>query len=207
MLAGGGQAPLVADIVARGWSVRPDWLAAPLVATLAAEARALRAAGAFRAAGVGSDRRRARQVRGDEILWLEHAPASAAQRAALDALEALRLELNRECLLGLFELEAHLAAYPPGAGYRTHLDRLRDDDARVLSIVLYLNADWQVEDGGALRLYLEAAGRAPHADVAPVGGTLVAFLSGEFPHEVLPARRERLSLTGWFRRRALRAQA
>jgi SM-20-related protein len=206
MLAGGGQAPLVADIAARGWSIRPGWLPAPLVATLAEEARALRAAGAFRAAGVGGDRRRARELRGDEILWLEPASASAAQRAALDALEALRLELNRECLLGLFELEAHLAAYPPGAGYPTHVDRLRDDDARVLSIVLYLNADWRVEDGGALRLYLEGAGRAPYADIAPVGGTLVAFLSGEFPHEVLPARRERLSLTGWFRRRALQAQ-
>jgi SM-20-related protein len=37
--------------------------------------------------------------------------------------------------------------------------------------------------------------------VAPVGGTLVAFLSERFHHEVLPARRERYSLTGWFTRR------
>jgi SM-20-related protein len=35
----------------------------------------------------------------------------------------------------------------------------------------------------------------------PTGGCLVVFLSGEVPHEVLPATRERLSLTGWFRRR------
>jgi SM-20-related protein len=77
----------------------------------------------------------------------------------------------------------------------------------VLSIALYLNADWRAEDGGALRLYLEAAGRAPYADIAPVGGTLVAFRSERFPHAVLPARRERLSLTGWFRRRGMEAQA
>jgi SM-20-related protein len=38
-------------------------------------------------------------------------------------------------------------------------------------------------------------------DVQPTGGCLVVFLSGEVPHEVLPATRERLSLTGWFRRR------
>ena len=38
-------------------------------------------------------------------------------------------------------------------------------------------------------------------DVVPSGGSLVVFLSGEVPHEVLPATRERLSLTGWFRRR------
>ncbi len=203
MLAGGDQASLAADIAGRGWGVRPDWLAAPLVAALADEARALRAAGAFRAAGVGRERRRAPELRGDELVWLEPATASAAQRAVLDRLEELRCELNRECLLGLFELEAHLAAYPPGAGYPTHLDRLRDDDARVLSIVLYLNPGWRAQDGGALRLYLEAAGRAPYADVAPVGGTLVAFLSDRFPHAVLPARRERLSLTGWFRKRGM----
>ncbi len=179
----------------------------PLVAALADEARALRAAGAFRPAGVGADRTRAPQLRGDEILWLDPGAPSAAQRPALDGLETLRLELNRECLLGLFELEAHFAVYPAGAGYPTHVDRLRDDDARVLSIALYLNADWQVEDGGALRLYLEAAGRAPYTDIAPVGGTLVAFLSERFPHQVLPARRERLSLTGWFRRRGMDAQA
>ena len=40
-------------------------------------------------------------------------------------------------------------------------------------------------------------------DVLPRGGTLVVFLSDRFPHEVLPARRERLSLAGWFRRRSL----
>lgn len=39
-------------------------------------------------------------------------------------------------------------------------------------------------------------------DVLPTGGCLVVFMSGEVPHEVMPATRDRLSLTGWFRRRA-----
>jgi hypothetical protein len=38
-------------------------------------------------------------------------------------------------------------------------------------------------------------------EIWPEGGTLVAFLSDRFEHEVLPARRQRLSLTGWFRQR------
>jgi SM-20-related protein len=63
--------------------------------------------------------------------------------------------------------------------------------------VLYLNEGWRAEDGGALRLYLPDG---PH-DVSPCAPTLVAFLSERFEHEVLPARRERLSLTGWFGRR------
>ena len=178
-----------------------DWLPAALVVALADEARALRTAGAFRAAGVGVDRQRAPAVRGDEILWLDAAAASAVQRATLDRFEALRRTLNRHLLLGLFELEALFAAYPPGATYRTHVDRFRDDASRLLSFVLYLNRDWRSADGGALRLYLAAADRAPFVDVVPLGGTLVAFLSDRFPHEVLPARRERLSLAGWCCRR------
>ncbi|MNF18077.1 hypothetical protein D3C80_2219580 [compost metagenome] len=47
-------------------------------------------------------------------------------------------------------------------------------------------------------MYLE--GGAEH-DVMPTGGCLVVFLSGDVPHEVLPASRDRLSITGWFRRR------
>jgi SM-20-related protein len=36
-------------------------------------------------------------------------------------------------------------------------------------------------------------------DVLPVGGRLVVFLSGEIPHEVLPTKKERISITGWLR--------
>jgi SM-20-related protein len=54
------------------------------------------------------------------------------------------------------------------------------------------------EHGGQLRMYLD---KDAQYDVVPTGGCLVVFLSGEVPHEVLPATRERLSLTGWFRRR------
>ena len=192
----------VADDLARdGWALRPDWLPAPLVSKLAGEALARRAAGAFHRAAVGADHRHEPAVRGDETLWLDPAAATPAQREILERLDELRLGLNRELALGLFDLEAHFAVYPPGAGYATHLDRVRGDDARVLSVVVYLNRDWQAGDGGALRLYLETADRAPFLEAAPVGGTLVAFLSERFPHQVLPARRERLSLSGWFRRR------
>ena len=58
-------------------------------------------------------------------------------------------------------------------------------------------------DGGELRLYLGTGSRGRSFDVLPRGGMLVVFLSDRFPHEVLPARRERLSLAGWFRRRSL----
>jgi SM-20-related protein len=194
---------LVDDLERRGWSVAPGWLSPALVASLAGEVRSERAAGAFRGAGVGRAGRVETVVRGDEILWLDQASASEAQRVVFGRLERLREALNRELQLGAVELELHFAVYPAGGAYAVHVDRFRDADSRVLSLVLYLNEAWNEADGGALRLYLEAGPEAPFVDVVPYGGTLVVFLSDRFPHEVLPARRERLSLAGWFRRRAI----
>ena len=116
----------------------------------------------------------------------------------LDRLEELRLELNREATLGLFELELHYARYPPGASYARHVDQALRTSQRQVSLVLYLNADWQPADGGVLRLH-ETDDRT--FDIEPVGGRLVCFLTPGRVHEVLTARRERLSISGWFRGR------
>jgi len=194
-------AGLVDDLERKGWSVAAGWLSPELVTSLAGEVRRERAAGAFRSAGVGRERHVATAVRGDEILWLDQGSASEAQSVVLGRLERLREALNRELQLGAVDLELHFAVYPAGAAYATHVDRFRDADSRVLSLVLYLNETWSEADGGALRLYLGA--EPQFIDVVPHGGTLVVFLSDRFPHEVLPARRERLSLAGWFCRRAI----
>lgn len=146
-------------------------------------------------------------IRGDATLWLDDAHCGNAARVYLDTLETLRSALDRRLFLGLAEVEAHYAAYPPDAGYARHRDRFHDSDARVLSLVSYLNEDWGERDEGALRLYLGddvPDGDAPGGgaiEIAPVGGTSVCFLS-ELEHEVLPARRERLSIAAWMRRRA-----
>jgi SM-20-related protein len=113
-------------------------------------------------------------------------------------MDSLREAMNRGLFLGLEDFESHFALYPPGAFYLKHVDRFRDDDRRMVSAVVYLNDAWLPEQGGQLRMYLDEGAQY---DVVPIGGCLVVFLSGEVPHEVLPASRERLSLTGWFRRR------
>jgi SM-20-related protein len=120
------------------------------------------------------------------------------ERELAGRFEALRLELNQELMAGLVDFEGHFARYPAGAGYSRHVDQLSGSDVRVLSAVLYLNDEWSDEDGGQLRLHLGDGGSR---DVTPLGGRLVVFRSEQFEHEVLPARRERLSFTGWFRRR------
>lgn len=141
------------------------------------------------------------EVRSDHVLWLDAAVGGPVARL-WDILDVLRLEMNRALWLGLVDFEGHFAVYPEGARYGRHLDRFQDSGLRSLTSIFYLNEDWTADDGGALRIYLNGEAATPYLDVQPQGGTLVAFLSGDFFHEVLPARRQRLAVTGWFRCRA-----
>lgn len=191
---------VVAALAGPGWHVAPGFLDAAETEALRGECRRAHAAGGFHPAGVGQGRARTlSEIRGDHVMWIEEDQAGPALKAALEKLEILRQAVNQALFLGLFDVELHFAVYPPGTGYQRHLDRFRADDRRSLTAILYLNEDWTREDGGLLRFWPEDNGEA--LDIVPAGGTLVTFLSERFWHEVLPARRERLSLTGWFRRR------
>ena len=193
---------LIDDLASKGWTIRDEFLPAELVRQLAAECGQRQAQGLLVRAGVGRGQAKAVQeaVRGDSIQWLE-AGQSAPVDAYLAAAESLRLMLNRSLYLGLEDYESHFALYPPGAFYQKHLDRFRDDDRREISAVFYLNEHWKAADGGELRLFLDDQQEAQHLDIQPVSGRLVLFRSAQLSHAVLPAKRERLSLTGWFRRR------
>lgn len=190
---------VVDDLATRGWSEQANFLPADLVRALATECRRRAAEGELNPAGVG--RGAAQEVReairGDHILWLAPGESDDCDQY-LDAMDELRLAINQGLFIGLEDYECHFALYPPGAFYRRHLDRFRDDDRRAVSAVFYLNENWQPGDGGELRMFLADE---VVRDVQPTAGTLVVFLSGDIPHEVLAARRDRLSLTGWFRRR------
>jgi SM-20-related protein len=192
---------LCAAIEEEGFAVTNDFLPAGAIAALARDARNRDAAGEFQDAGVGRGgaRRQRSDIRGDRIAWLDESEVNAATRPWWSALERLRVALNQALFLGLFCFEGHYAIYPPGAFYERHRDCFRGDDERILSCVLYLNESWTEADGGALRIYVDGG---TTRDILPLGGTLVCFLSDRFEHEVLPATRERLALTGWFRRRA-----
>jgi SM-20-related protein len=173
--------------------------ASDLAHALREDARRLQQEDALARAAVGRAGSRAvrEDIRGDATLWLDDARCGDAARDYLQRLDALRTQLNQRLFLGLAEVEAHYAVYPPGAGYARHRDRFRDSDARVVSLVSYLNPAWQPDDGGELRLFFDGG----HVDIAPRDGS-VCFLS-ELEHEVLPAQRERFSIAAWMRRRAL----
>jgi SM-20-related protein len=193
--------PICAAIAEAGWAVTHDFLLADAIVALARDAHRRDTTGEFRHAGVGrgNDLRQRADIRGDRIAWLD-GEINTATRQWWNALERLRIGLNGALFLGLFSFEGHYAIYPPGASYRRHRDRFCGNDERVLSCALYLNESWNDADGGALRIYLDGG---ETRDVLPIGGTLVCFLSDRFEHEVLPATRQRLALSGWFRRRGV----
>ncbi len=183
-----------------GWCVVPDYISQPQARQLAHEALQLQQANALGRAGIskGAGRTVNPEIRGDAILWLEEPHITDTQRDYLARLEQLRLAANAGLQLGLFDFEGHLAMYPPGSFYRKHLDRFQSDSLRTLTAILYLNEDWRVEDGGQLRVY---TGDDDYFDVLPQAGTLMTFLTDGVWHEVLPATRERISITGWFKTR------
>lgn len=195
---------IAAELAGQGWSVCERFLPSAQIAALAAELQARWRDGGFRPAGVGiGDGLRVRpEIRSDRVHWLEETPQTDAEAPYFAALDTLRLAINRELFLGLFCFEGHMTIYPPGSFYRKHLDQFQGVAYRKVSAILYLNDAWTPADGGQLRLYLDASGEGEYVDVLPQGGTFVCFLSDRFHHEVLPATRERMSITGWFKVRS-----
>jgi SM-20-related protein len=187
-----------------GYVITEGVLGASEILALRAEALSLNQLGGLKPAGIG--RQASAQLdltlRGDAIQWLDEAKASSAQLAYFRLMHELRERCNRHLYLNLIELETHFAVYPPGSRYTKHLDQFHHSGARKISSILYLNPDWEPAWGGQLRLYLAGDQAEPYQDIDPIGGRLVLFDASRFYHEVLPATRERVSLTGWFRTRA-----
>ena len=167
---------------------------------LRADLELIREANAFHRAGTGKAKEVRELVRRDEVYWLERDSATQAQGLLWSELDSLKQAFNRGLFLGLIDFEGHYAAYPAGGFYKRHLDCFQRGNSRMVSIVLYLNQDWQPRDGGRLRVY-GPSGRPSdeYVDIDPEGGTLVCFLSRESEHEVLPSHAARMSFTGWFK--------
>jgi SM-20-related protein len=193
---------IVDTLATTGCYVGSSLLSDELTLRLSERLHRLESDGALQASKVGraAGARMNSSIRGDSTLWLDDAPVDEAEAATVRAINALREAINRALFLGAFETELHYAHYPPGAGYATHVDRFGDDDARVVSLVFYLNQNWATADGGQLAVYDD--GGVLLQRVVPCAGTMVAFLSERFPHEVLAASKPRLSLTGWMCRRS-----
>ena len=150
---------------------------------------------AFKKAGIGKSASKQinENVRGDLIRWIDRDNAPEPLTAYISKIDELILFLNQSLFLSLKDFEVHMTVYPPGAYYKKHLDQFKTNDHRKLSVICYLNENWKEEHGGQLRMHLDTHFK----DILPLAGRLVCFRSDQVEHEVLPATRKRLSLTGW----------
>lgn len=108
------------------------------------------------------------------------------------------LKPNVANLSGIYERSDAMLAIYPGAGSRfaRHIDNTTNDGRRI-TVLVYLNPNWQKELGGAVRLSaLDSPENA--IDVYPESGRLLIFYSSKIPHEVLPTFGERHAITIWY---------
>ena len=190
---------IAAHLRQHDYIIIPDALEAAAIDALRTELLQFRDLGRLQAAAIGHGQQRQllSKTRSDLTCWLTG--ETSVQQRWLETMDQLRDCLNQQLMLGLVEYECHYACYPPGSFYHRHVDAFRGNNIRQVSTVIYLNDAWQANDGGQLRLY---RGDDVLETVRPEAGTLVVFLTEYVPHEVLEAKRERLSIAGWLRRRA-----
>ncbi|MDZ4823333.1 MAG: 2OG-Fe(II) oxygenase [Flavobacteriales bacterium] len=151
------------------------------------------------AIGKGVEKHIDAEQRGDFIHWIDPENSSPSVKIMLEAMEEIRTDLNRSFFLGIENFECHFTEYPAGTFYKKHVDRHRSGSPRIVSVVLYLNENWQLTDGGQLIVYHL---NNSQDEIIPQCGTLVLFLS-EKEHEVLTTYRVRNSITGWMRQRTI----
>ncbi|WP_412463382.1 2OG-Fe(II) oxygenase [Halobacteriovorax sp. RT-2-6] len=193
---------LVESLTEKRYYVSDTLISNELARSLKDEAQTRFHIGDFQEAKVGRQltKRLDEKIRGDLTSWIEgemadHPPALQEYLKFLDDLKDL---LNPIFYLGIRSYEGHFACYDEGAFYRKHVDQHRGRGLRRLSVILYLS-DMNDGDGGEVVIYHHDDQDQEVARINPMLGRILIFLSEDLPHEVLPAFKPRLSLTGWLR--------
>jgi len=194
-------ADLLHDLETQGWALADDLLPAALTMRLSLASRQAWRQGLFKPAQIGAPGQPllAPGIRGDEIHWLERDSTAPGWAEFQFWAAGLQQQLNRCFFIGLRRAEFHFARYDSGHGYKKHMDQHRGQPHRRISLVLYLNRRWTDTNGGELCLYAPTDHKQEIKRIQPRFGRIVVFRSDLIPHAVLPASRQRWSLTGWFR--------
>jgi SM-20-related protein len=191
---------LVNDLVEQeGWAINKCLLSNEVVSSLNNTITNLYENNQLNAAKLGQAALYEKSVRGDLIQWIDvENDLSDALLSYTNFLSEFQIVLNRELQLGIKEFEVHYTLYPKGRYYLCHVDQFMQKKNRCVSFVLYLNSAWQATDGGILTLY-NKNNTQKLIEVAPEANSFICFFS-DLPHEISVTHRERLSITGWFKR-------
>lgn len=132
-------------------------------------------------------------IRGDFCYWLSQEKDTDVQ-PFFKLIDELVYILNRFCYLNISDFEFHYAFYPPKAYYEKHVDQFKERNNRQISIVIYLNENWDLSQGGELKIFKDSG---EEIMVEPIANRCVLFKSADVPHQVMPTFVDRYSLTGW----------
>ncbi|MFZ4788970.1 MAG: 2OG-Fe(II) oxygenase [Beijerinckiaceae bacterium] len=182
-----------------GYSVCKNMIPPNVITMLIHELEKREQSGDIKTALVGRGESRKTDGAQRDVLssWL--GKESEGEQYFLAFAEKIRLSINRNLLLGLFEFESQFLHYPIGGFYKRHIDALKGNRNRIVSMVAYLNQNWIPEDGGTLAIWNDEQSINPMIEVLPSAGTVVLMLSEDIPHEARSALRERRAIAGWFR--------
>lgn len=134
-------------------------------------------------------------VRSDRIFWLDRNHNNQPENDFFELMDAFVSHLNSTCYTGITGYEFHYTLYEKGSFYKKHLDQFRSNNSRQYSMIMYLNSDWQENDGGELCIHQGDASQ----NISPTNGKSVFFKSSELEHEVLVTNKPRMSITGWLK--------
>jgi len=150
----------------------------------------------FNSAGVGRNNLQIKdkKIRSDKIKWITG--QTQTEIYFINWCEEIKFHLNRKLYLGLNNIECHFSIYKPGDFYKKHVDAFKGKSNRKVSMVLYLNKNWQPEHEGQLVIYPE---NKAAIKVDPTFASFVVFLSEDIPHEVLKSNHDRYAIACWFR--------
>ncbi len=151
----------------------------------------------FNPAKVGSSyhEKRIDEIRSDSIYWLDKTQHSSIA-LFFELIHEMMQEISEFLFLSLQGYEFHFANYPQGGYYKAHLDQFKERNNRMISVVIYLNKNWENGMGGELKIHGEN-----ELLIEPIYNRAVIFRSDTILHEVLPTQFERKSLTGWLLKR------
>lgn len=189
---------IIENLCQQGFSIIPDFLPFGDYQAIASGLNELQNNQSLQAAGIGrgNAHQQNKVIRNDFIHWIDEQESTPSEQTYLHAMYSLAAELNKNLFTGLKSYECHYAVYSPGSFYKKHVDQFQGTQDRQISCVYYLNADWQPDDKGQLRLYnLQDEFLI---DVPPLGNSLICFRSN-LPHEVLTTQKTRTSIAGWFK--------
>lgn len=152
---------------------------------------------AMLAAGTGNEAvvNHNKLVRGDVIYWLDRNHNNQYENDFFDLIDRFILFLNATCYTGITDYEFHYTLYEKGSFYKTHIDQFQKNGSRAYSMVMYLNENWKLGDGGELCIHHK--GRLEN--INPTNGKSVFFKSSDLAHEVLLTNEPRMSITGWLK--------